>query len=123
MSKTDEEPAFDHAHHTADALLQPSGIGDGTKTTVQDAIATVGEESLAGRRLAQAGAGAEALQRCLRCFQAEGDDLNWHRSVCAELIHQLGSVDDDYEPAARRSDDLLVQERAAKPLDQIERAA
>src|SRR6516162_6578292 len=122
MSETNEKAALNHAHHTADALLQVSGIGDGTKAAVQDAIAAVGDEILAGGSTAKTDRGTEALQRHLRCFQAKGDDLNRYRRARAELIHQLGSVHDDHEPAARRSDDLFVQERTAESLDQIERA-
>jgi len=34
LSQTNEEAVFDHAHHPADALFEPSGIGDGPKGAV-----------------------------------------------------------------------------------------
>src|SRR5262245_20639958 len=122
ISEADEEAGLDHAHHPTDALLQPSGIKDSAEAAVENAITTVGDESLAGGTTAQTDPGAEPFQSPLRCLQAEGDDLHWHRSLGAELIHQLCPVHDDHEPLARRGDNLLVQERAAQSLDQIERA-
>ena len=56
-------------------------------------------------------------------FQPERNDLDRHRGVRAQPIDQLGAVDDDGEAPARRGDDLLAQQGAAQPLDQVERAA
>lgn len=42
--------------------------------------------------------------------------------MCAQSVHQLGAVDNDREAVTGGGDDLLMQQGAAAPLDQIESA-
>jgi hypothetical protein len=42
--------------------------------------------------------------------------------VLAKLLDELFFVDDDYEPGARRGDNLFAQKCAAQTLDQVQRS-
>ena len=66
---------------------------------------------------------AQRLQPRLGHLQAEGYDLDRHRRLAPQAIDQLGAVDDDGKPPAGGRDDLLAQQGAAQPLDQVQRAA
>ena len=124
IGAADEQPAFHHADDAPDAFLQSRRIGDAAEIAVENAVAAVGDEGRARRRLRA----VERWRRALRAtrlgrFQSEGDHLHGNRGVRPKPVHQLAAVDDDREAVARRRDDLLAQQRAAQSLDQIERAA
>jgi len=122
VGAADEQPAFDHADDAADALLEPGRIGDGGEAAVEYAVTAVGDERLPRRGKAQTGARAQHLERLAGGFQAERNDLDGNRRMGAKTPDQLGAVDDDHQSTARRGHDLLAQQGAAQPLDQVERA-
>src|SRR5258708_2863005 len=119
----DEQATLNDPDDAPDALLQPRRIDDRTEAAMDNVVAAVGDERDARRRQPQPGAGAERLEGCLGWFQPEGDDLDRHRCARTQLIHQLRAVDDDGKAMACVRDDLLAQQCAAQPLDQIESAA
>ena len=124
IGAADEQAAFDHPDDAPDALLQPRRIGDGAEIAVENAVAAVGD-----KRLARPPTGAaERWRRAPRALawvasRPKATTSTGTGVVRPQPIDQLGAVDDDGEAAARGRDDLLAQQGAAQPLDQIERAA
>jgi hypothetical protein len=118
----DEQAALDDPDHPSDPLFEASRISDGAEIAVENSIAAVGDKRLPGRRHAHTCVGSERLDPRLCCLQAKGHDLDRYRRPHPETVDQLGFVDDDREPAAVGRHDLLVEQGAAEPLDQVERA-
>src|SRR5262245_4393076 len=120
---TDKKSAFNDSHHSPDLFFQQRWIADCTKVAVENAVTAVSDERLARCGLAKPRGGTDRFQSCLRCFDAECDDLYRNRCTCTQSIHQLQRIYNDREAPARGGNNLLVQQRAAKALDEIERLA
>ena len=105
-----------------DRLIQAGGIGDHAELAVEDPVAAVGAEKLAGRIAPRLRLGAEPAQAVGCGLPAERHDLDRHRRGSAKPLNQLPAIGDDDQPIARRRDDLFAQQGAAETLDQVERA-
>ena len=124
IGPADEEAAFDHPDDAPDALLQPRRIGDRAEAAIEDAVAAVGDEGLARRASAAAWRLApSASSRALVTSRPKVTTSTGTGALRSQPIDQLGAVDDDGKPPAGGGDDLLAQQRAAQPLDQVQRAA
>jgi hypothetical protein len=93
-----------------------AGSSDRTEAAVENVVAAVGDERLARRRQAQPDAGAERLEGRLGCFQPEGDDLDGHRRLRTQPIHQLGAIDDDGRRRLAVATIFSRSKRAPSPL-------
>ena len=119
---SEKQPVLDHPDRRVDRLLQLPRLRDRAERAVEDEIAAVGDEG-AAIALPQFGPCPEFFERCRRGLPAELNDFDRDRKTLAEPIDELLVIDHDDEALACRRDDLLAQQRAAMPLDQVEGAA
>src|ERR1051325_9521166 len=118
----DEQSALDDANGHADVALELSGVGDPAEFAIENVVAAIGDEGVVLGGVAQYRVCPKLLELCCGRLPAELGHLDRHRGMVAELIDQLFLIDDDDQPVAGRSDDLLAQQRAAEALDQVQRA-
>src|ERR1700751_1368138 len=123
IGPADEQPALDHPDDAPDAFFQPRRIGDDTEAAVENTVATVGDESLAGRRQAQSRGGPERLEGRPSRSQPEGDDFDGNRRTRPEPIDQFFAVDDDGEALAGSGNNFFTEQGTAQALDEIKRPA
>src|SRR5471030_2113587 len=115
-----EQAGLDNARQRMKLRFELPGIGDGVDRAVGNVVAAVGRERHAAGHAQHRPVG---LQPVDRRGPAEGRDLDRQRGLAAERRHDLAVVDDDDQPPRGGRDDLLAQEGAAQPFDEVERAA
>ncbi len=91
-------------------------------SAIENPVATVGAEQLARRVASWLRVGAETAQSVRSRLPPERHDFNRDRYGRPKPLHQLSAVRDDNESLARCRYDLLAQQSAPCPLDQVERA-
>src|SRR2546425_3632594 len=115
-----QEPAVaDGPGDARDPCSELPRAPDRPEVRVEDMVPVVRLERLAAL-LAQLDLRAEALECRGRVLPAERMDLHGQGRLRAEAAHELRVVDDHDEPLRRRGDDLLAEQGAAHPLNQVE---
>src|SRR6202165_2079650 len=113
----EEESVFDDA---GDLVQRHAERGvDGPEASVQAQVAIVRLEGPA-RRHPELRPPAQGLDRPTGRLPHEGQHLDRYRSA-SEPAHQLALVRDQHESPAGMGDDLLSKQRAASPLEAVDR--
>jgi hypothetical protein len=100
-----------HFVRVFDPLLEPA---------VQDVVPAVGEKRRPVIAQPEGRPGAQRLQRGPYRAPTEGHHLHGERPPGAQAIHQLALVHHDDHSIAHRRHDLLPEQRATQPLDQVQ---
>src|ERR1700722_16874728 len=95
IGAADEKAALDDADDASDAVVEMRRIRNAPEVAVEDVIAVIGNEGLAGGRNAQMRRCAEHFKRFARRFQAEGHNLDRNGGVGAKAVDELAAVDHD----------------------------
>jgi hypothetical protein len=97
-------------------------VGSAIPGAIGDIVAAIGDEELYRRRgAAQRRRRTTVAEPVKRHLPAEGDDLDRTQGARPEAIDRLRLVNDCHHPRAGAGDDLLAQQGAASPRDEIQR--